>query len=266
MLSSEFVWLAGINLAVILALMVALWGLSVAIRDSSIADIFWGTGPTIVCWLTLWLSDGVASRRLLVVTLAMLWGARLTIYILWRNWGKEDPRYARFRQKIEEQGKSYAWHSLKFVYLLQGALMWVVSLVLIFSLSVDTPTVLGPLAYTGTALWVIGMFFETIADLQLARFKSDPANATKVMDRGLWRYTRHPNYFGEACVWIGFFLIAMDNTSGWFTFVSPMVVLYAVLGPTGKVLLERRMQHKRADFEAYVRRTSGFLPLPPRKS
>jgi steroid 5-alpha reductase family enzyme len=125
---------------------------------------------------------------------------------------------------------------------------------------------LGAPAFVGTALWLLGMFFEAVSDLQLARFRSDPANAGKVMDRGLWRYTRHPNYFGEACVWVGFFLIAIENPSGTVTIVSPAVMLYALLGPTGKGLLERHMLKKRPDFEAYVRRTSAFFPLPPKKT
>ena len=108
------------------------------------------------------------------------------------------------------------------------------------------------------------MFCETIGDIQLSRFRSDPGNRDKIMDRGLWRYTRHPNYFGEACVWLGFFLIAIENPLGLITVVSLATVFYALLGPTGKGLLERRMAKKRAGFEDYRRRTSGFFPLPPR--
>ena len=141
--------------------------------------------------------------------------------------------------------------------------MWMVALVLIFSIAVDSPRDLGPLAWAGAALWLVGMFFETVGDLQLARFRGNPQNAGKIMDQGLWRYTRHPNYFGEACVWFGFFLIAMENVAGLVTLISPAVMLYALMGPTGKALLERRMK-KRPDFEAYVRRTSGFFPLPPK--
>jgi steroid 5-alpha reductase family enzyme len=261
----EFARLAAINFGVVMGLMVLLWGLSVAIRDSSIADIYWGTGLAIAAWFTYFVSDGVDSRRWLVLALVTAWGLRLSLYILWRNWGAEDPRYARLRKHVEEKGGNYAWHSLRHVYLLQGFFMWLVALVLIFAICVDTPARLGALAWAGAGLWLVGMVFETVGDLQLARFRSDPANRGKVMDRGLWRYTRHPNYFGEACVWVAFFLIAVENPAGLVTVISPATVLYALLGPTGKALLERRMQKKRPDFEDYVRRTSGFFPLPPRQ-
>ena len=259
----EFLRLCGINFVWIIGLMVLLWGISVAMKDSSIADIYWGMGLVIAAWFTYFISEGVEARRILVLTLVTIWGVRLSVYILWRNWGVEDPRYAKFRKHVEEKGGNYAIHSLKHVYLLQGFFMWMVALVLIFALSVDAPRELGLRTWAGVALWLLGMFFETVGDLQLARFRGDPANAGKIMDRGLWRYTRHPNYFGEACVWFGFLLVAAENLAGLVTIISPAVILYALLGPTGKGLLERRMK-KRPDFEAYVHRTSGFFPLPPK--
>ena len=262
---SEFLTLAAVNAALILALFFCLWMLSVALRDSSIADIFWGLGFVIVVWFTWAIADGVDERRVLVATLTTIWGLRLALYIGWRNWGAEDPRYARFREHVESKGKSYALHSLVHIYLLQGVFMWLTSLVLIFAMSTDTPTELGWLAFSGTTLWVIGMFFETVADAQLTRFRADPANASKIMDRGLWRYTRHPNYFGEACVWVGFFLIAVENPLGLITIISPLTIIYAIVGPSGKALLERRMSKKRPGFEDYKRRTSGFFPLPPKR-
>lgn len=263
---SEFLRLALLNAALIATAMIALWGLSLAIRDSSIADIFWGLGFVLVVWFTWFVSEGVESRRLLVASLATLWGLRLALYIGWRNRGGEDARYARLRSHVESRGGNYALHSLLHIYLLQGFFLWLVSLTLIFSLAADAPPALGALAWTGALLCVLGVLFESVADWQLARFKADPANEGRVLDRGLWRYTRHPNYFGEACVWVGFFLIAAENPAGLVTVISPLVVFYALLGPTGKGLLERRMSKKRPDFDAYVRRTSGFFPLPPRKN
>ena len=265
-MTEEFVRVAVINAGLILVLMVSLWGLSVAIRDSSIADIYWGLGFVVAVFFTASITDGVAERQSLVLWLTTIWGTRLAIYIGWRNWGGEDPRYARFRQHIESKGGNYAIHSLKHVYLLQGLFMWLVSLVLIFSMTMSDPMSLGTLAYIGVAFWAIGMIFETVGDWQLSRFLGDPANNGKVMDRGLWRYTRHPNYFGEACVWFGFFLIAMDNIAGIVTIISLATIYYALLGPTGKGLLEQRMSKKRPDFEAYKQRTSGFFPLPPKSS
>lgn len=261
----EFAQLAVINFGVVMGLMTLVWALSVAMHDSSIADIYWGLGLVIAAWFTFFISDGVEERRWLVLTLVTIWGLRLSVYILWRNWGVEDPRYARLRARAEETGVNYAWHSLKHVYLLQGLVMWLVALVLIFAISVDAPGAPGMLAWGGAAVWFVGMCFETAGDLQLARFRSDPANRGRTMNRGLWQYTRHPNYFGEACVWLGFFLIAVENPAGLVTIVSPAVMLYVLLGPTGKKLLERRMRKKYPDFQDYARRTSGFFPLPPRQ-
>lgn len=260
----EFLHVAAMNAVLVLAMMLALWALSVVIADSSIADIFWGLGFVIIVAFTWFVSDGVDSRRTLVAALVAIWGIRLGAYIGWRNRGGEDPRYARLRQHVESQGGNYAIHSLVHIYLLQGTFMWLVSLVLVFSMVIDTPATLGWLAWLGAGTWLVGMYFETVADLQLSRFRADPDNDGKILDRGLWRYTRHPNYFGEACVWLGFFLIAIENAWGALTVVSLVTIYYALLGPSGKGLLERRMGKKRPGFEDYRRRTSGFFPLPPK--
>jgi len=262
---SDFLQLALMNLALIGAMMIVLWALSVAIRDSSIADIFWGFGLAITAWFTWWIDDGVPARQQLVLTLITLWALRIGIYIGWRNRGGEDARYAHLRRYVTERGGNYVLHSLVHIYLQQGFFMWLVSLVLIFAIASDTHTSLGTLAYVGTALWCLGMFFETVGDWQLSRFRVDPANAGRVMDRGLWRYTRHPNYFGEACVWVGFFAIAMENPAAIVTVISPAMMLWVLMGPLGKGLLERRMSKKRPEFAEYARRTSGFFPLPPRR-
>lgn len=265
-MTDEFIRVAAMNAALVLGMMFALWALSVAIRDSSIADIFWGSGFVLIVFFTAAVSDGIEERRVLVTALTTIWGLRLTAYIGWRNWGAEDPRYARFREHVESKGGNYALHSLRHIYLLQGFYMWLVALVLIFAMTMDTPTELGALAWAGACLWLLGMIFETVSDWQLARFLGNSDNKGKVMDKGLWRYTRHPNYFGEACVWLGFFLIAIENIWGVVTVVSLVTIYYALLGPTGKGLLERRMSKKRPDFEAYKQRTSAFFPMPPRKS
>jgi steroid 5-alpha reductase family enzyme len=261
----EFMHLAALNFGWIIGLMVLLWAVSVAVKDSSIVDMSWGMGLAISAWFTYFLSEGVEPRRILILVLVTVWGVRLSAYLVWRNWGKEDPRYRQFRKNVEEKGGNYTLHSLTHIYLMQGFAMWVTSLVLVFSIMVDTPKGLGVFACAGVALWTLGMFFEVVGDAQLARFRADPQNQGKIMDRGLWRYTRHPNYFGEACVWFGFLLVACDNPLGLGTVVSPAVMLYALTGPTGKGPLERRMRENRPDFEAYVRRTSGFFPLPPRR-
>ena len=261
---AEFGRLALWNLALILVAMTCVWLLSLKLRDASIADIFWGLGFLLSAWFTAAVSTGVSSRRVLVLTLVTIWALRLSGFLLGRNWGKEDPRYVEMRRSVEEKGGSFALHSLKSVYIAQGVFLWLISLVVVFAISLDEPQDLGIPAFAGVALWLVGMFFEVVGDQQLARFKADPSNRGRIMDRGLWRYTRHPNYFGEACVWFGFWLIACDNVYGLAMVFSPGVLLYALLNITGKALTERRMRESRPDFEEYVRRTSGFLPLPPR--
>jgi steroid 5-alpha reductase family enzyme len=263
-MTREFLTVAVMNAGLVMAMMTALWGLSVVIKDSSIADIFWGLGFVFIVSFTTTISDGSEERRALVSLLTTVWGVRLAGYIGWRNWGAEDSRYARLRQHVESQGKSYTLHSLIYIYWVQGFYMWLVSLVLIFAMTMDSPEKLGMLAHAGVAVWIVGMAFETIGDMQLARFLGDTDNAGKVLDTGLWRYTRHPNYFGEACVWLGFFLIAIESIWGLMTVISLATIYYALLGPTGKGLLERRMSKKRPDFEIYKQRTSGFFPLPPK--
>jgi len=261
---SEFLRVAVWNLLLILGLMIGVWALSLRLRDASIADIFWGLGFIASAWFTAAVSTGSSSRRALVLTLVTVWGVRLSAFLLKRNWGHEDPRYVEMRRSVESKGGNFATHSLKSVYLAQGVFLWLISLVLAFSISLDEPLDLGLAAFAGALLWSVGMFFEVVGDAQLARFKADPAHRGKIMDRGLWRYTRHPNYFGEACVWFGFWLIACDSVHGLVMVFSPGVLLYAILNITGKALTERRMRESRPDFEAYARRTSGFVPLPPR--
>lgn len=264
MIYTEFIELALANLALIVIMMTSLWGLSVILGDSSIADIFWGFGLAITAWFTWVLSDGVPQRQILVLTLVSIWALRIGIYIGWRNRGGEDARYAHLRRYVTERGKNYNLHSFIHIYLQQGLFMWIVSAVLVFAVSSKTPTELGLLAWLGTGLWFVGMFFETVGDWQLSRFRADPENAGRVMNQGLWRYTRHPNYFGEACVWLGLFAIAMENPAAIITIVSPAMMLWVLVGPMGKGLLERRMAKKRPEFAEYARRTSGFFPLPPK--
>jgi steroid 5-alpha reductase family enzyme len=262
----EFFRVAAMSSGLVLGLMTVVWLVSLALRDASIADIFWGSGFVAVAWFAAAMSNGALGRRALVLTLVTLWGARLTGFLLRRNWGREDPRYVEMRKSVESRGGSFALHSLKSVFLAQGIFLWLISLVLVFAICLDEPLALGWPAMAGAGLWVVGMFFEVVGDQQLARFKSDPANKGKIMDRGLWAYTRHPNYFGESCVWFGFWLIACDHPVGIVMVLSPGLLLYALLNITGKALTERRMRESRPDFEDYVRRTSGFFPLPPRNS
>jgi steroid 5-alpha reductase family enzyme len=256
----------GVNLAVAaavaLAVMLATFGIAVWRGKHRIVDIAWGVGFTAVAIVTFALSadHGDLGRRLLVTVLTAVWGLRLASYIAWRSWGKdEDPRYEQLLGRAPGSRNAYA---LRIVYLLQAALVWLVSLPV--QVAQYIPDGLGVVAWIGGLLWAVGFTFEAVGDWQLQRFKADPANRGRVMDRGLWRYTRHPNYFGDFCVWWGLFLIASQHWAAAPTVVSPLVMSYLLIRGSGKALLERHMSD-RPGYDDYVRRTSGFLPLPPRR-
>ncbi len=243
---------------------VLLWGVSLAARDSSLVDIWFAPCIAAAAVLGVFVAHGAEPRRVLVAVLASVWALRLGGYLLWRNWGREDPRYARLRRHVEERGGNFAWHSLTRINLYQGATVFVLLAPIMVAQTAPVPAALGYLAGVGTALVLAGVVFEGVADLQLARFKADPSSAGRVLDSGLWRYSRHPNYFGEVCVWWGFWLIACEHPWGWPTVFSPALMTWSILGMMGKELLERRMLKKRPGYEDYVRRTSGFFPWPPR--
>ena len=247
----------------VLVLVTALWAVSVAVRDTSIVDIFWGSGFVVVAWVGLALADGSRDRRLLLAALVTVWGLRLTIYLARRNLGKgEDRRYAAMHRR---HGDRWPLRSLVVVFWLQGALMWVVSLPVQVGMTDPTPPGLGVLDWAGTALWAVGLTFEAVGDQQLARFKADPASLGKVMDRGLWRYTRHPNYFGDFCVWWGIWLVALATGSAWWTVVGPAVMSLLLIRVSGAALLERSLSQRREGYADYVARTSAFFPWPPRR-
>lgn len=251
--------------AALAACMLLLWLLSIRLRDMSIVDIFWGPGFGLVAVMTYLHSAGVGvpQRRMLVAALTTAWALRLGVYLFLRNHGKgEDPRYtAAFRATPDAK---VHLRSLLSVFLLQGALIWLISMPVQLAQYLTAPASLGAPAFVGTGLWLVGFLFEAVGDWQLARFRADPANKGRILDSGLWRYTRHPNYFGNACLWWGLFLIACDHWVGWVTAFAPLLMTHFLLNVTGKELLEKRMGHARPGYAEYVARTSGFFPWPPR--
>lgn len=252
----------GIAALVILAYMTVIWIASLAKRDASIVDVFWGLGFVVAGWVYFALTDGYVGRKALLMTLVTLWGLRLSGYILWRNWGKgEDFRYRKWR---EEAGARFWWKSYFRVFLTQGALMWVISAPLLAAQYGDSPARLTVLDGLGLLVWAIGFFFEAAGDWQLARFKADPANKGKVMDRGVWRYTRHPNYFGDSAQWWGYYLFALA-AGGWWTAFSPVIMTLLLLRVSGVALLEKMLVETKPQYREYVERTSVFVPLPPRR-
>ena len=257
--------LALADAALVFGSFVLLWGLSLSLRDSSLVDIWFAPCIAAAAVLGVFVADGAEPRRVLIAVLAVIWASRLGGYLLWRNWGREDPRYARLRKHVEDQGGNFAWHSLTRINLYQGAIVFVALAPIMVAQVAPTPVELGPLAWAGAALVLVGVAFEGFADLQLARFKTDPGNAGRVLDTGLWRYSRHPNYFGETCVWWGYWLIASEHPWGLLTVFAPALMTWSILGMMGKALVERRMLKKKPGYEDYVRRTSGFFPWPPRR-
>ncbi|WP_078861104.1 DUF1295 domain-containing protein [Streptomyces rubellomurinus] len=226
-------------------------------------DVAWGIAFTAVALTGYTLSAGYGDpgRRLLATALVTVWGLRLSAHIWRRSTGTpEDPRYERMLSQAPA-GRRTAY-ALRMVYLPQAAIVWFVSLPVQAAQYLTPP--LDPLAWAALALWTVGLFFEAVGDWQLARFKADPANHGSVMDRGLWRYTRHPNYFGDACVWWGLFLLAADTPTGWAFILSPLLMTYLLAFGSGKPLLERQLTSSKPGWDAYVSRTSGFLPRPPR--
>ena len=252
------------GLATALGAMLALWLLSLALRDASIVDLWWGPGIAgLACVAFLASGAEPHPRRWLLLGMVTLWGLRLGGYLLWRNAGRgEDPRYQAMRRHF---GARFAWVSLGTVFGLQGLLQWVVALPLQLAQLDPGPERLGALDAAGLALFAVGLGFEGVGDWQLARFKADPANAGRVMEHGLWRYTRHPNYFGDCAAHWGMFAVALATPFGALGVLGPLVMTVLLLRVSGVALLERSIAKRRPAYAAYQRRTSAFLPWPPRR-
>ncbi len=263
-MESDLLRLVLLDAALVFGSFVALWVIGLSMKDSSLVDIWFAPCIATAAALGCVMANGAYPRRLLIAVLAAVWALRLGGYLLWRNWGREDPRYARYRKTLEDQGKSFAWHSLTRINLYQGVIVFLALAPIIVAQTAAEPAQLGPLAWAGAAVWAVGVFFQGVSDWQLAGFKADPANAGKVLDSGLWRYSRHPNYFGESCVWWGYWLVACEVPWGWATFFAPAFLTWSILGMMGKELVERRMLKKRPGYQEYVARTSGFIPWFPR--
>ena len=243
----------------LLVLMLVTWAISVRIEDVSIVDVVWGLTFVTSAIVATLVGGGDGTRQLIALVLVVLWGGRLAGFIGIRKVGEgeEDRRYREMRERDPER---FPLISLFKIFLLQGVLAWIVSLPL-FGIGASTSSV-GPLVVVGIVFWAIGLFFEAVGDQQNASFKADPANKGKVNDRGLWKYTRHPNYFGDFMVWWGLYLIALD-AGAWWSFPAPLIMTFLLTKGTGKGMTEKHMS-KREGYAEYIERTSGFIPLPPR--
>jgi steroid 5-alpha reductase family enzyme len=245
------------TLAVALLAMFCLWLLSVRLRNASIVDLYWGPGFAVIGWVAWLLGDG-GTRGVVAASLATLWGLRLGLYLFVRNRGTpEDYRYAAMRK---HHGARFSLVSLFTVFALQGVLMWIVSMPLQVVQIGGTP--LNAWDVLGVALFVVGLLFESVGDYQLAAFKADPENAGAVMDRGLWAWTRHPNYFGDFTLWWGFGCLAL-GAGAWWALIGPLVMSILLLRVSGVALLERGLRKTKPGYAEYEARTSAFFPFPP---
>lgn len=247
--------------AVLCIALLALWLLSVAIKDASIIDIFWGFGFVITGAVILFLVGQQHPRTLLICTLCILWGLRLTAYLFWRNVGNgEDKRYVAMRKSW---GPRFWWVSFFTVFCLQGVLIFIVSQPLQMTASAPGLS-LNWLDFVGVAIFVIGFGFEAISDYQLSQFLKDETSHGKVMNLGLWRYTRHPNYFGNFCIWWGLGCIALSSDYGWWSLLSPVIMSYLLVKVSGVAMLERTIGRRRQGYDHYSQTTSAFWPRPPK--
>ena len=260
--------LLAINAAISAACFVALWLIGVALKDVTFVDSWWALGMVVLA-LASFVQTGPASpHKLALVGLCIAWGLRLGGHLLLR-WRRDGPdrRYKTMLGKAEtDRGWNFAVSSLLLVFALQAPLQFIVALPVQLGQADPTPAPLGPIAIAGLVLGAIGFAFESVGDWQLLAFKRDAANEGKVMDRGLWRYTRHPNYFGDACVWVGLFLIAAETKVGLWSLPGPLLIVFLLTRWSGVPTVEGRMRRRRPGYEDYVRRTSMFLPWFPKRA
>jgi len=251
------------GMLLIISLLTILWLISVFIKNVSIVDIFWGMGFLFINLYYFLASDEFYTRKIILLVLVTLWALRLSIYLAWRNIGKgEDYRYHEFRKKYGEE--RYWWVSFFQVFLLQGILIVLVSLPLLATNFETQNDYLNLFDYLAILFWVIGFIFESVGDYQLSKFKMNPNNKGKVLNTGLWKYTRHPNYFGDTMVWwaYAFFSIASQN---YWSFIGSIIMTLLIVKVSGVALLEKSLKDKKLEYLEYIRKTNSFFPWFPKK-
>ncbi len=246
----------------VIGMMTLVWAASVRLRDASIIDAFWGLGFVLIAWISFARGEDPSAAQITLLIFVTVWGARLAIHIAWRNHGEgEDRRYQAMRRA---RGPSFWWQSLFRIFWLQGFLMLIIAAPLVMALG----SARSGWRWTdgvGVGLWLIGFGFEAVGDAQLVRFKRQAQRQGGVLDRGLWRYSRHPNYFGEAVLWWGFFAFALGVPGGTWTVLSPVLMTVLLLKVSGVALLEKDIAERRPAYRSYIERTNAFLPWFPRR-
>ena len=247
---------------VLLVSMTVVWIVSVKLRDASIADIGWGLLFVVLAWLYHGLFGATAWRPAVLTILVTVWGLRLSTHVYWRHRGQpEDPRYRTIR---DARGPAFWWQSLFLVFWLQATLAWLIAMPLLAGVRSAAPEHVTPTDVLGVAAFVMGLTMEVVADQQLVRFKAAESNRGKVLQAGLWRYSRHPNYFGEAMLWWGVYLVACSTSDGWLTLASPVLLTWLLLKVSGVGLLEPHLEVAKPGYSEYTKRTSAFVPWFPR--
>ncbi len=260
----ELIQILLINLAAVTIMEIAGWLISLKKNNVTIADSLWGLGFIIIAWLTFLQSDGFLWRKVIITATVTVWGLRLSYHITKRGLGKpEDPRYTQWRK---EYGSRFPIVSLFRVFLVQALFMWLIAMSLQVAQSAEMPDYITITDIAGAAIWLTGFIIESSADRQLSQFIKDPANRGRVMRYKLWKYSRHPNYFGEATMWWGIFIISCSVEYGIFTAISPVLITYTLLKITGVSLMEETMFKDNPEYAEYKRTTSSFIPwIPGRK-
>lgn len=248
------------TLGILLALGAITWVVSVFKKDVSIVDSLWSIMFLVAALYVVWMTPEVSTKSWLLLGLVTLWALRLSIFITIRNWGESEDR--RYREIRSNNNPNFAIKSLIIVFGLQAVLAWIISIVLLPGLYLAPD--FSPLDSVAIGLWGLGMFFEVKADLQLYAFKQNPASKGKVLDTGLWRYSRHPNYFGEFLVWWAFFLMVV-TTGAWWSVIAPIVMTVLLLKVSGVGLMEKDITERRPLYQRYIETTNAFFPWPPRK-
>jgi steroid 5-alpha reductase family enzyme len=244
-------------------LMTTLWVISTIIKNVSIVDIFWGFGFVLTAGFYFIKTDGFEPRKIILTILVSIWGIRLSAYLAWRNLGKgEDFRYKKFRMDYGE--KRYWWISFFQTFLLQGILMWLISAPLLGAQFYGNTHLLNIFDFIGIAFWIIGFSFETGGDYQLALFKADALNKGKVLDKGFWRYSRHPNYFGDTSVWWGYGFLCLASGS-YLPILGSILMTALIIKVSGVALLEKSLTAQKSQYKEYIEKTSAFIPWFPKK-
>lgn len=252
------------NFGVAIGCVLVLWLVSIALRDVSIIDMVFAIIMSLILVNSALMTEQLGAADKLMLVVVGLWAIRVTVHLVRRNWGHgEDPRYSKLRTWVEGEW-AFHWLSLRKVFLLQGVVLWFATLPAQISILLLDPLSPNLITYSGAAIALVGLIIETLADLQLSAFRANESKRGTVLQTGLWRYSRHPNYFGELCVWWGIFIMACANPVAVFSVVGPLVYSHLIVNVTGQATLDKKLAREKPGYADYMARTSGMIPWPPK--